>query len=657
MRVHWKRFLLMFGLSWLAAAAMVTVSLGRYAAEDFSLHDLTPIYFTLAIFGLPLTAFVALPALLLLRPRLRSMRSVMLYPLASALLVASVSAAASWVGAFVFESMTVGEAVLFTGAFAVMGLTFGLAFIRLNGEAWARRRVTTFAYFVIAVCATAATTTILPFVEEALLASADNGSVSRAVTMSEPRSGHTATLLPDGRVLLIGGMISVRGDEVSTASTEIYDPRTGATRPSGKLLTPRAGHTATLLPDGDVLVTGGGADQKALIGAELYRAKTGEFVPVGLMSAPRERHSATLLADGRVLVTGGTVAQPSDAADIYVPRTRTFTPAARMRSRRAAHSSTLLKDGRVLIAGGAESLESVLRSVEIYDPANNSFTEAGHLQVPRYKHSAVSLEDGRVMILGGSDERDWDGRRQSVEIYDPASGRSRLIAPMNRARFKFPNAVAIAVNGKVIVGGGGRRVEVYDHNANRFVVGGGSVEDEWFYATATPLAGGRVFIAGGYNDSLHPTNQTWVYRPPDGARRSPVVHANGAALIGRDKIFRQLFKLPEAVFGQLNGRNVMNKFRPVLESVLAGQNELSVGEDHLVGCRRIGQALNLAAEALCGGGITGSVCAQEFFGLFAELLQRRTRGQKNSDPQQRQQVGAADSRQQVHYQSRQDAVE
>jgi hypothetical protein len=159
-----------------------------------------------------------------------------------------------------------------------------------------------------------------------------------------------------------------------------------------------------------------------------------------------------------------------------------------------------------------------LRSVEIYDPVNNSFTEAGQMQVSRYKHSAVSLEDGRVMILGGSDERDWNGRRQSVEIYAPANGLSRLIAPMNRARFKFPNAVAIAANGKVIVAGGGRRVEVYDYDANRFTVSGGSVEDEWFYATVTPLLDGRFFIAGGYNDSLSPTNQTWIYQPPDSAK-------------------------------------------------------------------------------------------------------------------------------------------
>lgn len=518
MRKHWKRFLMMFGLSWLAAAATVTLALGRYAAEDFSLPDLMPIYLILAVFGLLLTAIVAMPALLFFRRRLASTLSALLYPIVSALLVASVPAATSGVSAFVFENLPVGEAVLFTGAFTVMGLTFGLVFFRLYGEAWARRWVSTLACFLIAVCAAMATTTLLPFVEEALLASVDNGSVSRAVTMSEPRSAHTATLLHDGRVLVIGGMVSVRGDEVSTASTEIYDPKTGAIIPSGKLSAPRAGHTATLLADGDVLVTGGGADQKTLIGAELYQTAAGEFIPVGPMLAPRERHSATLLTDGRVLVTGGTIARPSEAADLYEPRTRTFTAAARMRSRRAAHSSTLLKDGRALIAGGAESLQAVLRSVEIYDPVSHLFTEAGQMQVDRYKHSAVLLEDGKVMILGGSDERDWDGRRQSVEIYNPASSRSQFITPMNRARFKFPNAVAVAGNGKVIVSGGGRRVEIYDYSANRFMVSGGSVEDEWFYATATPLPDGRVLIAGGYNDSLHPTNQAWIYQPPDEAK-------------------------------------------------------------------------------------------------------------------------------------------
>ncbi|MGH9768906.1 MAG: kelch repeat-containing protein [Blastocatellia bacterium] len=518
MRKHWKRFLAMFGLSWLAAAAAVTLELASYSIEDFTLPDLIPIFSILAVFGLPLTAIVAMPALLFLRRRYASTRAALVGPLVSALLVTLIPATASGVRAFGSEDLPVGEAVLFTGAFMVMGLSFGLSFLRLYGDGWERRWTTTLACIVLAVCAIAGITTMHPYVEESLLASADNGSVSRTATMSEPRSAHTATLLPDGRVLLIGGMVSVRGDEVSTASTEIYNPRTGAITPSGKLSSPRAGHTATLLADGNVLVTGGGIERGTMTGAEIYETAAGKFIPVGSMRAPRERHSATLLADGRVLVTGGTIAQPTDATDIYDPKTRAFTAAARMRSRRAAHSATLLKDGRALIAGGAESLDSVLRSVEIYDPVGDSFTEAGQMQAGRYKHSAALLADGKVMILGGSDQRDWDGRRQSAEIYNLASGRSQLIAPMNRARFKFPNAVAVAGNGKVIVSGGGRRVEVYDDSANRFMVSGGSVEDEWFYATATPLPDGRVFIAGGYNNALYPTNQAWVYQPPGNAK-------------------------------------------------------------------------------------------------------------------------------------------
>ena len=266
MRNHWKRFALMYCLSLLAAAAMVALALRWHAHEDFSFSELAPIYLTISVFGLSLTAIVAMPGLLFLRRRIESSRIALLYPFISALLVALIPALALGAGVWVFESMPAGEAILFTGAFTIMGWTFGLAFFRLYGEGWTRRRSTTLALLLIAVCATVTTATMLPYIEEALLASTDNGSVSLSATMAQPRSGHTATLLPDGRVLLIGGMISVRGDEVSTDTTEIYDPKTGTYKPSGRLSTARSGHTATLLKDGDVLVTGGGADQKTLIG-------------------------------------------------------------------------------------------------------------------------------------------------------------------------------------------------------------------------------------------------------------------------------------------------------------------------------------------------------------------------------------------------------
>lgn len=514
MRKYLKRLITVFIPSWLAGAAMITFIIAQYAAEDFSLPDLLPMYLMLGVFGVLLTAAVSLPVMLLLQRRFSANTNVLIYPLVNTLLITSLVATASGVQAFLFENLPVSEAVTFTAAFAVMGFSSGLAFLRLSGEGWVRHWSALPVFVLLAVLAIATITFAIPFVEEALLASRTNGSVVRSVAMSVPRSAHTATLLPDGRVLLIGGMISVRGNEVSTATTDVFDPRTGTITTGGKLSAPRAGHTATLLNDGNVLVTGGGNEYGNLVNAELYRPGTGEPISVGSMTVARERHAATRLADGRVLITGGTIAQPSEKAEIYDPQTGTFSATAPMNHRRAAHSATLLNDGRVLIAGGAESLDSVLRSMEIYDPASNTFADAGQMRVSRYKHSAVLLGDGKVMLLGGSDERDWDGRRQSVEIYNPASQRSQLAAPLNRARFKFPNGVAITANGSVIVSGSGRRIEVYDEKNSRFVISSGSVEDEWFYATATLLSDGRIFIAGGYNSSLHPTNQAWIYQPP-----------------------------------------------------------------------------------------------------------------------------------------------
>jgi hypothetical protein len=122
------------------------------------------------------------------------------------------------------------------------------------------------------------------------------------------------------------------------------------------------------------------------------------------------------------------------------------------------------------------------------------------------------MADGKVLLLGGSDEREWSGRRNSVEIFEPAKNTSQTIGAMNRARFKLPNSVVLSNEGKIIIAGSGRRVEIFDNAANSFLVSAGSLEDEWFYATATRLADGRVFIAGGYNESLTPTRQTWIYQ-------------------------------------------------------------------------------------------------------------------------------------------------
>jgi hypothetical protein len=510
MRKHWKLWLRMFLIGWLAGASTITLVIAQYAVEDFSVPDLIPMFTILAAGGLLLTAAI-LPLLVWLQRRV--LAGTILLPIVSLVFFTLVTGTIAGARSLIFESLPVGEAVSFTGAFAVMGLGAGLAFLGLKVRRGRCRWLAIPAYLILIVLGMTVTAFTIPRVEEALLARVANGKVARGATMSVPRSAHTATLLQDGRVLLAGGMISVRGDEVSTDSVEIYDPTTGTIKSSGKLCLPRSGHTATLLGDGNVLITGGGNDPSNLNSAELYRLSDGQCVPLKPMRTARERHSATMLADGRVLITGGTIVQPSDDSEIFDPSSRTFVEGPRLHARRAAHSATMLEDGRVLIAGGAASLNSVLRSVEIYDPASNAFNEAPPLLVSRYKHSAVHLPGDRVLLLGGSDERDWDGRRNSVEVYDVSKGRSQFVAPLHRARFKFPMAVALTTQGKIVVGGAGRRVEIYDVAIDQFAVSSGSVEDEWFYATATPLADGRVLIAGGYNGSLYPTNQLWIYQP------------------------------------------------------------------------------------------------------------------------------------------------
>jgi hypothetical protein len=512
---HWRNFTAALLLSWLVGAGTVTIYLFQYAVEDFSIGDLIPFFGALFIFGALLSLF-STAVLLFLSKKIKGLPALITLPLMSIVSITSPVAVYTGLRAFAFQNLPIVEFILLTAAFFTLSFTFGLVFLWFYGESRFRRWLPTLTYAVLAIGLMVVVPNLIPLVGEALLSNQANGVVISSVQMSEPRSAHTATLLKDGRILLTGGMVSVIGQELPTASTEIFDQQTGTILPGAKMSVPRAGHTATLLADGDVLITGGINEREPVASAELYRAATGDFVAVGSMQITRERHSASLLQNGQVLITGGTIVRPSEQAELYDSQTQSFRQISPMNARRAAQTSTLLPDGRVLIAGGAESFESVLQSVEIYDPRDESFKAAGQMQTRRFKHSAVLLDDGKVLLLGGADEREWTGRRNSVELYDPLKNSSQIVSNLNRARFKFPNAVVLSNNGEIIVGGSGRRVEVFDRASGDFKVSAGSLEDEWFYATATPLPDGRVFIAGGYNDSFMSTPQTWLYQPPPG---------------------------------------------------------------------------------------------------------------------------------------------
>lgn len=244
------------------------------------------------------------------------------------------------------------------------------------------------------------------------------GTFAATGNMNSSRSGHTATLLPNGRVLVVGGWNINTDSRNANDSAELYDPTTGKFTPAGNLNTPRGGHTATLLPNSRVLVAGGNNDEGITASAELYDFSTGTFRKTGSLIVARSGHTATLLPNGKVLMAGGmeyveNTIDTYTSAELYDPATEKFTATSELNTARGAHTATLLPNGMVLITGGY-GIDAGLETSELYNSTSGTFTAAGKLIAMRDSHTATLLSNGNVLVVGG-----WEA---STELYDPVSG-------------------------------------------------------------------------------------------------------------------------------------------------------------------------------------------------------------------------------------------
>jgi hypothetical protein len=273
----------------------------------------------------------------------------------------------------------------------------------------------------------------------------DTASWSTTGSLNTARSGHTATLLPNGKVLIAGGYD--RDSNVLT-SAELYDSNTGTWSVTGSLNAKRFSHTETLLASGNLLVAGGqdkiGLRGVAIASAEVYDPTTGIWSSTGNLNNARLKHTATLLPDGKVLVASGYNSYGVDvpSAELYDPATRAWSTTGSLNTARWGHTATLLPNGMVLVVAG---LPGYLASAELYDPGIAAFTSV--------KGSGFINGQGDQASFSVRATLTGDRVRGSFTFSDPAAGLTITDGPIRRLSISGNTAT---FNGKADLGGGNK---------------------------------------------------------------------------------------------------------------------------------------------------------------------------------------------------------
>jgi hypothetical protein len=303
---------------------------------------------------------------------------------------------------------------------------------------------------------------------------------------------------------------------LASSSFPALAANSGTWATTGNLNVSRAGHSATLLPNGQVLVAGGENSGAVLASAELYNPTTGKWTLTGSMASSRYAHSAVLLPSGEVLVAGGIVSSSiqgiptySAAAELYNPSTGQWTATGSMAGPRFGHGVALLQNGQVLVAGGSDA-NGILASAELYEPSTGKWTETGSLNHARLTHATL-LQNGQVLMAGGG----LSGN--TAELY--SNGTWSLTSTM---KFSHPTtSAALLPSGDVVVFGGhlsSYAGEFYDPSAGTWTATH-NIGVNPPSGPLTTLTTGKALLAGGESgygtDALcrlyDPSSLSWLF--------------------------------------------------------------------------------------------------------------------------------------------------
>lgn len=366
------------------------------------------------------------------------------------------------------------------------------------------------------------TTTAGDLVGPPLKTAASHASIWAPLKNAQARRDHSATLLADGRALLVAGYSGAAQLDVCelltiTATTTLvggetqyqYTWTTDTVLPAA-LSRHRTIRIAELSAHGKVLVAGGWDGAAALNTAYLYTpvaATTGIWAAATALNTARFWQAMCLLADGNPFVCGGYTAAAAVTAtsERYNSDLNTWTARASMATARGKHTATTLQNGSVLVCGGSTGAGVPLHQVEVYSPGGNAWSASGHMSWARYGHAAILLPDGRVLVIGGTgyipSQPTTPFAIQECEIWDARLGLWSPAGRLATARSSPTVAYLPARNQIMVTGGGATTTEVLDLPTMRWSTSPAVLDAIRDLAEPVVLSNGTVLAAGGVNGS------------------------------------------------------------------------------------------------------------------------------------------------------------